>query len=313
MALNKEGLYCVYLHLKPCGEVFYVGIGSNNKRPYNKHSRNKFWKKLVKKYKDIYEVQVIKTNLNVEEACDIERCLISWFGRRDLGTGCLVNMTDGGEATLGRIMEGWQKELLSKQRKGTMLGEDNPNYGNSWSDGQKEHMSKTMKELYKKGVLVPNLEALNKGRKNKEKNFKENPQLALDMAKRVSDNKSLYDYLKIDIITGEILEEYTTFMNLKEVYPNVGKTVVNSVCNGYKVSYLGYLWRYRSKETGEVIVNELKTHNGYKVYYESNGKKYLKITDAAKDDKLEYSSVRKRFLDVDNTEYKIVPITHPYL
>ena len=37
--------YLVYLHLKPCGEVFYVGMG-NKRRPYTKSDRNNFWKKI---------------------------------------------------------------------------------------------------------------------------------------------------------------------------------------------------------------------------------------------------------------------------
>jgi len=35
----------VYRHLKPCGEVFYIGIGNDKDRAYSKRGRNKFWKR----------------------------------------------------------------------------------------------------------------------------------------------------------------------------------------------------------------------------------------------------------------------------
>ena len=101
-------------------------------------------------------------------------------------------------------------------------------------------------------------EQIQKGHINKFKSWENNPELKLLMAKRVSNKKSKYDILKIDRNTLEILEEFDTFMNLKEKYPNVGKTVIFSVCNGHKKSYLGFLWRYRDKTTKEIIEPKYK-------------------------------------------------------
>lgn len=109
MSLNKNTVFCVYRHLKPCGEVFYIGIADNFKRPYNKISRNKHWKNKIIKYPN-YEVQILTTGLTKEEACELEISLIAWYGRYDLGLGKLVNKTNGGESTHGRIMEQWQRD-----------------------------------------------------------------------------------------------------------------------------------------------------------------------------------------------------------
>jgi hypothetical protein len=87
----------IYRHLKPCGEVFYVGIG-DKKRPYSKSNRSKFWKDTVNKYG--YFIEILYNNLTWEDACELESFLIKLYGRKDLKTGSLVNLTDGGEGTL---------------------------------------------------------------------------------------------------------------------------------------------------------------------------------------------------------------------
>ena len=91
----------VYIHRKKTnGVVFYVGIG-NPDRPYkkSKESRSIYWTRTANKHG--VDVEVVKRNLSSDDACDIEIALISFFGRRDLGTGTLVNLTDGGEGVVG--------------------------------------------------------------------------------------------------------------------------------------------------------------------------------------------------------------------
>ena len=94
---NITNTCCIYRHLKPNGEVFYIGIAVKPKRPYSKANRNKYWHNVVNKYG--YEVDVLKIDLTWEEAKELEIDLISFYGRKDLGLGTLVNLTDGGEGT----------------------------------------------------------------------------------------------------------------------------------------------------------------------------------------------------------------------
>lgn len=111
----------VYRHLKPNGEVFYIGIG-DKKRPYKKVGRNKLWTNIVNKYG--YEVQILKEGLSWEEATELECILIDYYGRRDLGTGPLVNMTDGGEGVLNYTHSEETKKRLSKAHKGKKHSEE---------------------------------------------------------------------------------------------------------------------------------------------------------------------------------------------
>lgn len=86
----------VYQHRRnDTGEVFYVGIGDSIIRAYQKASRNRYWKNIVRKFG--YSVEIIYENIPWEDACIKEQELIKYYGRKDLGEGILVNRTDGGE------------------------------------------------------------------------------------------------------------------------------------------------------------------------------------------------------------------------
>lgn len=85
----------VYLHRRNDDlSIFYVGMGSK-KRPYSKRDRNNYWNNVVKKHG--YYTEIVADNLSVEDAYELEMFLISELGRKDLGTGRLVNLTDGGD------------------------------------------------------------------------------------------------------------------------------------------------------------------------------------------------------------------------
>jgi len=56
------------------------------------------WKNVVNKAG--YRIEVVYDNINWEEACKKEKELIKKYGRKDIGTGNLVNMTDGGEGAI---------------------------------------------------------------------------------------------------------------------------------------------------------------------------------------------------------------------
>jgi len=97
-------------------EVFYVGIGSNKYRAYNTKTRSSFWKKITNKTK--YQVEILAENLSWEDACDLEKLLISEYGRKNLSTGSLCNLTDGGEGTLGRKVSEKTKNKISQSNIG---------------------------------------------------------------------------------------------------------------------------------------------------------------------------------------------------
>jgi group I intron endonuclease len=103
----------VYQHRRnDTNEIFYVGIGVNEKRPYDKNNRNKHWINIVNKHG--YTVEILHENLSHQECKIIEIDLIEKYGRKDLGTGSLCNLTDGGEGALGYIHSDVSKRKISE-------------------------------------------------------------------------------------------------------------------------------------------------------------------------------------------------------
>lgn len=112
----------VYQHRRlDNGNVFYVGIGSDPsfKRAYNKVSRTKYWKNIANKG---YSVEIIHMGLDWNNACEIEQKTIQSYGRIDIGTGILVNMTNGGEGALGAVMSNDAKLKISIASIGNKKG-----------------------------------------------------------------------------------------------------------------------------------------------------------------------------------------------
>lgn len=151
----------VYRHLKPNGEVFYIGIGSGDnsyRRAKAKTGRNENWHSIVKEFG--YEIQILTTGLSRREAEEIEILLIGYYKREDCCDGLLCNLTDGGKGNTGLKHSEETKRKMSEDRKGQRMGEDSPCYGKTlskehrkklsisnkgrtWSEGQREKFIKT--------------------------------------------------------------------------------------------------------------------------------------------------------------------------
>jgi len=103
--------FYVYAWRRPdTNEIFYIGKGSNNRDL--KPKRNTHFVNVIAKLRRIGvqpTVTRIAENLSETVAFEVERQEIAKFGRRDLGAGPLVNMTDGGEGASGWVpTEEWR-------------------------------------------------------------------------------------------------------------------------------------------------------------------------------------------------------------
>ena len=118
----------VYTHTRlDTNEIFYVAIGTQDNyiRASRTANRSVFWKNITKKTG--WKIDIVFDNLTWEEACEKEKQLISFYGRKDIGTGILVNHTNGGDGSNGRIFSKETRKKMSNTRKGVKVTEEQKN------------------------------------------------------------------------------------------------------------------------------------------------------------------------------------------
>ncbi len=81
--------YYTYAYLREDGTPYYIGKGSGRRAYVENHRIN------LPKNKD--KIIILKKELTEDEAFRHEKYMIAVFGRKDLGTGILRNLSDGGD------------------------------------------------------------------------------------------------------------------------------------------------------------------------------------------------------------------------
>ena len=142
--------YYVYQHIREDkNEIFYIGIGTKSKqdlrcntysRAYSKHIDNNIWLKIVAKTN--WKFEILFESDNRREVEQMEIALISKYGRKCDKSGCLANLTLGGESNLGyKHTEEAIKKISEKAKR--KRGYSNTNY----TPELKEKLSNIQKEI----------------------------------------------------------------------------------------------------------------------------------------------------------------------
>jgi hypothetical protein len=108
--------YYTYAYLREDKTPYYIGKGKGDTINSKKRS--------IKPPKDKSRIIYLKQNLTEAEAFKHEIYMIDVFGRIDLGTGILHNMTNGGDGVSGAIISDETKRKLSEAHKGKTHSEE---------------------------------------------------------------------------------------------------------------------------------------------------------------------------------------------
>ncbi len=157
----------VYIYRLLDGTPIYVGKGSRWR--FRDHFGPKYKTRLAHKLRKLRKEEGYSLYPefifldNDEEALSLEISLIAEFGRLDMGTGTLYNLTDGGEGTAGWVMTEeartkrkespfvnrkfpWagqpMPEDIRKKIGDALRGPNSPNYGKKLSPEQVEFIKK---------------------------------------------------------------------------------------------------------------------------------------------------------------------------
>ena len=106
--------YYVYAYLRKSDNTpYYIGKGQTDRAYRGRHR--------VSIPKDKSKIVILESNLSEVGALALERRMIAWYGRKDLGTGILHNKTDGGEGVAGKVFTAEQKAARSARMVGNTI------------------------------------------------------------------------------------------------------------------------------------------------------------------------------------------------
>lgn len=163
-------VFYVYGHFtKNTNELFYIGKGKGNRAYECNTSRSIWWHNIVKKHGIV--VKILHHNVTENEALLLETQLIKQYGRRDLKTGRLVNMTAGGEGSSGRILSIEAREKMSLAKMGKRYTEEHKqNMSNSHknvSDESRKKMSEIKRGKKRKPFSQEHKRKISEAQKNR--------------------------------------------------------------------------------------------------------------------------------------------------
>jgi len=268
-------MFYVYHHYKAdTNELFYVGKGIRD-RAISTANRNIYWHNIVNKHKCY--IKIIAQNLTQEEAFTIEVAEICKHGRLNNNTGILVNMTDGGDGSVGLTYTAEMREARSKLMTGEgnhqfgihKFGNENGNFGNKY---EKNPLSKPVLCFTLANVLVKRYTSLSETELD---GFNPSVVSKCCVGERTHNKEHRFMYEE-DYTSGKRLDEYVKSKTSKRAVVGIDN---NNIYKVYESAQVTAVDGYNPKVVQQCCAKQKKSHQGIKWFY----------YDEIKDELLRYS------------------------
>lgn len=211
-----------------------LGGNSKHKKRSNRHLVN-----AVNKYGiENFELEILQQFQECTDAelADAEMYWMDFFNttNRDFGYNLIR------DSSSGTTVHEETRKILSELN----TGEDNPNYGNKWSEEQKSNMSQIKKAQFEDGTydFMKTDEWRDKLSEWGKETWKDEVKKS-KMARKVAEATSSLRFEQYDKHTGLLVGEYSSMLEITDKYPDFHKIAIYSVCNGWKKSYRGFVWK----------------------------------------------------------------------
>jgi len=225
---EKVNRFYVYVLIDPITKVpFYVGKGYGDRdrshiqetsRGVIPHGNKHLYYKIKKILSNGKHVIIERLEVNLQEDISFlrEAFYIKKWGRKDLGLGPLLNLTDGGEGQSGWIPDKAYKERMSVATS----GENNGMFGKKHSDETKQKM----REKASKRLFTPSMRKtwseVKKGNKNsfygKHHSEETKKRIRYWAAKNAIRGKANSAYVNLDPIRYKLIDIFIRTKNYSE-------------------------------------------------------------------------------------------------
>lgn len=192
----------------------------------------------VKKYGwESFELVILQTFGELDEVL-ISEAELAWMIKLKATENGNYNLRM--DSSTGMIVHEKTRQKQSENATGIRNG----NYGNKWDDEQKRKMSEIAKarhasgkfygESYRKKLSINSIKMWSDLNKRKQ------------MAKKVSISKRKFDFRQYHK-SGEFIKLWHSVEEIVQENPDYKWQNIYAVCNGYKKSYMGFVWEKELK------------------------------------------------------------------
>ncbi len=254
--------FYVYVYRDSAGNPFYVGKGKGKRSRCHLHAcrnskrrsyRTMFYTKLRKmaRLKEEPVIDVLKDNLAEADAFHWERYYIAFWGRRDIGSGCLCNHSDGGEGQTGHqhSEETRQKMREAWQRPGHREHQVEINLGREVSVETRAKIGKSQTGRVHSPESIEKTAAAHRGMKRSAETCRRISEANSNPSKETREKMSKASKIPIvalDINTGEDLMKFDSAIGAASFF-GISNVAITNTLRGKTLSSAGCRWRYDAK------------------------------------------------------------------